>query len=338
MAAILAGCAPGGGPERLSGRAMGTTWEIMVTATPPGVGRADLEADMQAVLGEVDRHLSGWNTDSELVRFNASRATGWVPASPMLARSVRLAREVSAASGGAFDITVAPLVSAWGFGAEGAGDRPPPSSEEIARLLRTVGYDRLQSRLRPPALRKSEPALRLDLDGLAPGLAVDRVAARLEARGVVHYLVELGGEVRARGASPSGRPWRVAVEAPDGGERRAWAIVELDGLGVSTSGDYRDFRNVEGRRVSHTIDPRSGRPVEHGLASVTVLHRQVAVADAWATALMVLGPEQGYAMALQQRLPALFIVREPDGRLVERGTPEFERRRRPRAAGAMIGP
>jgi thiamine biosynthesis lipoprotein len=200
-------------------------------------------------------------------------------------------------------------------------------------LSEAVGYRKLASRAHPPALRKSSPALELDLDGIAPGIAIDRIAARLEALGIREYLVELGGEVRARGRSAAGRPWRVAVEAPLVGQRRPYALVELDGLGASTSGDYRDFRDLAGRRVSHTIDPRTAAPVVHGLASVTVLHPSAASADAWATALMVLGPEEGMALARRHELAALFLTRSPDGSLLESATAAFERFRRPLAPG-----
>jgi thiamine biosynthesis lipoprotein len=162
---------------------------------------------------------------------------------------------------------------------------------------------------------------------------VDQIAARFEALGIRDYLVELGGEVRARGANAEGRRWRVAVETPQAGERQAYAVIELDGVGVSTSGDYRDYREVDGRRISHTIDPRSGSPVEHGLASVTVVRESVAEADAWATALMVLGPEAGMALARRERLAALFIRRgERPGTFVAEATPEFDRLRVPPGA------
>jgi thiamine biosynthesis lipoprotein len=204
-----------------------------------------------------------------------------------------------------------------------------PAPAELERLRESVGYRKLESRYRPPALRKSVATLHLDLDAIAPGLAVDQIAERLEALGVRDYLVELGGEVRARGRSPAGRPWRVAVEAPLARERRPHALVELDGMGVSTSGDYREFRDFGGRRLSHTIDPRTAAPVTHGLASVTVLHPSTATADAWATALMVLGPEEGMALARRLDLAALFITRSTDGSLLESATPTFEPFRRP---------
>ena len=172
--------------------------------------------------------------------------------------------------------------------------------------------------------------MQIDVDGIAPGIAVDSIAERFEALGIGDYLIELGGEVRARGVNPAGRTWRVAVEAPIAGERRPQALLELDGFAVSTSGDYRDFRDEAGRRVSHTMDPRTGAPVTHRLTSVTVVHASTAMADAYSTALMVLGPEEGLALARRLGLAALFIVRPAgEGPFTEVQTPEFAAFRRP---------
>ena len=330
MLALLA-CTPQPPTERIAGRSMGTTYEVVVTRRPAGVTRADLEATVDAVLDEVDRHLSGWNPASDLIRFNKETSTDWVPVPALLAEAVEQSLAVSRDSDGAFDVTVGPLVRAWGFGAGAVEGGVPPTPADLDRLGETVGYRKLAVRVQPPALRKSLPAVEIDLDGIAPGLAVDRIAARLEALGIRDYLVELGGEVRARGRSPTDRPWRIAVEAPIEGLRRAHALVELDDLGVSTSGDYRDFRDLAGQRVSHTIDPRTAAPVSHGLASVTVLHPSAAAADAWATALMVLGPEEGMTLARRRELAVLFLARRPDGSFVESTSPGFEQLRRPLA-------
>ena len=205
-----------------------------------------------------------------------------------------------------------------------------PALSAINGLRDEVGFVRLELSADGHSLRKAVPGLQLDVNGIAPGYAVDLIAQRFDALGLRDYLVELGGEVRARGSSPAGRPWRVAVEAPLSGERRPYALVELDDLAVSTSGDYRDFRELDGRRFSHTIDPRTGAPVANGLASVTVVHRSAAFADAYATALMVLGAEEGMALAGRLGLAALFIERNADGPgFTERSTPAFDRLRRP---------
>jgi len=331
---VLSACGRGATPLQLAGPTMGTTYSVTVTQRPAGVGRDTIETAIAEVLHEADQHLSGWNEASELARFNAVDSADWLPVSAILLMAVEEAREVSERSGGAFDVTVGPLVRAWGFGAGAADEPPAPAPEAIERLLAKVGYQKLGLRSSPPALRKAVAGVSIDLDGIAPGWALDRLAERFEALGITDYLVEIGGEVRARGQSPDRRGWRVAVERPQAGARLAQAVIELGDAGVSTSGDYRDYREINGRRISHTIDPRTGQPVAHGLASVTVVHASVAAADAWATALMVLGPAEGMALARREGLAALFI--EHGGRageFVETETPHFARLRRPLHTG-----
>ncbi len=315
---------------RLQGETMGTTYSLQVVPGAANPGQTEVAALVDGVLAEANERLSTWNPDSEISALNRHGAGSWIPLSPTLLDVLAAARDVSERTGGAFDVTVGPLVELWGFGAgPGSGDQPPPDAE-ISAALESAGYGKLELRAEPPALRKASPALRLDVGAIAPGYAVDRIARGLDALGARDYLVEIGGEVRARGRSPAGRPWRVAVEAPVPGERRAHAVVELDDAGVSTSGDYRDFRDVGGRRISHTIDPRSGRPVEHALTSVTVVHESAMLADAYATALMVLGPVAGFELAERLGLAALFIERRADGSgFDERETAGFAAFRRP---------
>jgi thiamine biosynthesis lipoprotein len=308
---------------------MGTTYSVQVAQLPDGVARVDLQSAIDAVLEETNRVFSTYDPGSETSKFNARQETSPIAVSAQLGSLVAVSEQVGAATDGAFDITVGPLVRAWGFGSGSAADSPSPEPGEIAALRASVGWDKLQRVDDGRALRKLVPTLQLDFDGIAPGYAVDGIAGRFEALGVRDYLVEIGGEVRARGQSPAGRAWRVAVEVPLAGERKPYTLVELDGLAVSTSGDYRDFRIVGGHRVSHTIDPRTGVPVKHDLASVCVVHPSAAQADAYATALMVLGPEEGMAAATRLDLAALFVERTGDGRgFTERSTQAFERLRR----------
>lgn len=317
-------------PDRFRGPTMGTTYSIEVTQRPAGVGREQLQAVIDEALTETNQHLSTYDPSSEISRFNSATTTEPLEVSEILAEVVGIAGEVSAASTGAFDITVGPLVRAWGFGTADARTATAPDVRMLASLRAVVGYDKLQSLPGRRALRKADPGLQLDVNGIAPGYAVDRIAGRFEALGVNDYLIELGGEVRAHGRSPSGRPWRVAVEAPLSGERRPYTVVDLDGMAISTAGDYRDFRIVDGRRVSHTIDPRTGAPVVHRLVSVTVVHPSAAYADAYATALMVLGPEEGLALANRLGLAALLVERRTDGRnFIDHATPQFQQLRRP---------
>jgi thiamine biosynthesis lipoprotein len=326
---VLAACARPPSAETFRGPTMGTTYSVQVTQLPDGLSRGDLQSAIDAVLDETNRVFSTYDPDSEVSRFNSRQETSPVPVSEQLASLVQVSERIGAATDGAFDITVAPLVRAWGFGSGSVVEGGTPGPDQLATLRSSVGHDKLQLVDGGRALQKLVPTLQLDFDGIAPGRAVDEIVGRFEALGVGDYLVEIGGEVRARGQSPAGRAWRVAVEVPVAGDRKPYTLVELDGLAVSTSGDYRDFRIVDGHRVSHTIDPRTGAPVTHGLASVCVVHPSAAHADAYATAIMVLGPEEGLATATRLGLAALLIERTADGQqFTERTTPAFDRLRR----------
>jgi thiamine biosynthesis lipoprotein len=309
---------------------MGTTYSVTVASHPQAVRHEAIQSVIDGVLDEVNRSLSTYDARSEIARFNASATTDPIAVSTSLRAIAAIAGEVSAATGGAFDITVGPLVQAWGFGVDSPALERMPSQDAINRLEADVGFARLELVPDGRSLRKAVPGLQLDVNGIAPGYAVDLIAERFDALGVQDYLVELGGEVRAHGRSPRGRPWRVAVEAPLSGERKPYALVELDGLAVSTSGDYRDFRETNGHRYSHTIDPRTGAPIANGLASVSVVHRSTAFADAYATALMVLGTDAGMELAGRLGLAAMFIERNANGPgFTERSTPAFDQLRRP---------
>jgi thiamine biosynthesis lipoprotein len=199
-----------------------------------------------------------------------------------------------------------------------------PSDEAIAAARLHVDYRKLHARASPPALRKDDPELEIDLGAIGKGYAAGELAADLDARGVTDYLIAVGGELRAKGLGPEGRPWPVGIEVPAPDTRRVLRTLELRDAGLSTSGDYRNFIELAGQRFSHEIDPRTGRPVTGKLASVSVVHADSAYADAMATGLMVLGPDEGYALAQRLRLAVLFVLRG-DGRFDIRATPEFER-------------
>lgn len=312
--------------HELSGRTMGTTWRVLAVA--PTVDRVVLEAQVAAVLEEVDRALSTYRPDSELSRFNAQRSDDWLPVSATLAELALVSAQLSAETDGAFDPTVAPVLRLWGIGVQGAAPVSEPAEAALAAVRGQVGHVLLESRRAPPALRKRVAGLELNVDAIAPGYAVDLIVARFEALGVRRYLVEIGGEVRARGNGDRGRPWRVAIERPQAGRPVPYAIVELDGMAVSTSGDYRSLHEIDGERVSHTLDPRTLRPVQHRLAAVSVLDATTARADALATALSVMGPDTGLAWAEKRDIPALFLMPGADGGLEERATRAFGRVRR----------
>jgi thiamine biosynthesis lipoprotein len=232
---------------------------------------------------------------------------------------------VSEASGGAFDVTVGPLVDAWGFGPEGRLSGLP-DEERLAELRESVGFEGLAMDREAGTLSKTHPATLVDLSGIAKGYGVDQVATALLELGYTAYLVEIGGEVKVRGRKPDGSAWRVAIEAPESERRVLHRVVELVDMAVATSGDYRNFYEEDGVRYAHIIDPRTGHPVRHAGAAVSVLHRDAVVADAWATALSVLGPEEGMAVAEREGLAALFITAGTDGyeTFATAGFPETE--------------
>jgi thiamine biosynthesis lipoprotein len=301
----------------LSGPTMGTSFSVVIAGDSLKLEALEpLQAQIDAELQAVNAQMSTYLEDSELNRFNAAAAGGAFDASARLVEVVGLAKQVNHASGGAFDVTVGPLVDAWGFGPD-PSTRTELSDAQIAALRERVGDAKLLLDAQAQTLAKTVDGLRVDLSAIAKGHGCDRVAALVEAAGHVDYMIEVGGEVRVRGANPAGEPWRVGIERPTGdaaGSRAVQAILRITDAAVATSGDYRNYWERDGVRYSHTIDPRTGRPITHRLASVTVVHPEsAALADAWATALNVLGPDEGLALAEQLELAAYFLVRTDAG-------------------------
>ncbi len=308
-----------------SGETQGTTFSIKVVGKDTSDERtAALQTAIEARLDRVDRAMSTYRPDSELSRFNASASTEPTKVDPDLVTVLQMAHEVSEASDGAFDVTVGPLVQAWGFG-PGHETRPEPTETEIAVLRERIGYHHLETDLTQGTIRKRRPDLVCDVNAIAQGFTVDKLCEDIEALGWLDYMVEVGGEVRARGNNADGVPWRIGIERPISGSRELAHIVALSGLGLATSGDYRQYREQNGMRISHTIDPRAGRPIAHTLASVSVLHQSCAMADAYATALMVLGPDAAQAVASKQGLAAMFVAHMATGEFLETMTPAFRR-------------
>ncbi|WP_421995716.1 FAD:protein FMN transferase [Roseococcus sp.] len=292
---------------------MGTTWSVRylgrveTSALRPGI-----EARLETVLAQ----MSGWRADSDLRRFNAAPAGSRhrLPAEFLTVLTCGL--EIAALSGGAFDPAMAPLVDLWGFGPVPAAEGTPQAGD-IARALAKPGLALDGGALFQPG------GLGLDFSGIAKGYAVDLVAEHLIAQGLGSFLVEIGGELRGLGMKPDGSPWWVAIESvPGTSTEQEDFVVALHGLSIATSGDYRRFFEQDGRRYGHTLDPRTGWPVAHDVASVTVLHPSCMRADAWATALYVLGPSEGLELAARHGLSALFVTRE-EGGLAERMSPAF---------------
>jgi thiamine biosynthesis lipoprotein len=309
------------GEWAFEGRAMGTVFSVKVV--PPAdadLTEAEVASAVGAAITDVDHRMSTYRGDSELSRFNRHGAEPFA-ASPELVEVMAEAQRVSALSGGAFDITVGPLVDVWGFGPTPVA--APPGEDEISRLLAATGFGRLEVDTATGSLRKADAALRCDLSAIAKGYAVDRAAEALAGLGATGYMVEIGGEVRAAGRTGDGAVWRIGIERPQLERGGVWGVVELTDTALATSGDYRNYYERDGVRISHTIDPRTGRPITHALASVTVVHPSCMTADALATALNVLGPEAGPDLAAREGIAALFLVREPGGAFVERASPAW---------------
>ncbi len=308
--------------ERLTwftGKTMGTDYSVKITDLPSAIDPKSLELGIARLLESVNGLLSTYQSDSELSRFNRNPSTEWVAVSSELVTVLEEAHRISELSGGAFDVTVSPLVKLWGFGPSNEEPQVPPASD-IQTAMEKVGYRQVHSRYSLPALKKDRPDLSIDLSAIGEGYGVDRLAGFLEAQGIHNYLVDIGGEHRVKGHSSRGTPWRIGIERP--GERRLQQVIELNSGAVATSGDYRDYFEQDGQRYSHLIDPRTGRPITHPLVSVTVISTTAMRADALATALMILGPGQGFQLAERERLAALLILKSPEG-LVEKATTRF---------------
>jgi thiamine biosynthesis lipoprotein len=309
----------GGRVHEFTGRTMGTTWSVRLVAART-LRRAPVGEAIQSALDEVVAQMSTWDASSDLCRFNAAPPGTWHALPDHFHEVIACARDVAAHSAGAFDPTAGALVDAWGFGP--APQRGVPDRATLSQACRRAGWPRIAVDPARRALRQPG-GLALDLSAIAKGFGVDLVARRLQALGIADHLVEVGGELRGTGVKPDGQPWWVQLEQPDGDGTGERTLLALHGLSVATSGDYRRWFEHEGVRYSHTIDPRDGRPIRHGLASVTVIHADCMRADAWSTALNVLGPDAGLALADRLVLAARFLVRDGDG-FVERRSAAFD--------------
>ena len=291
----------------LNGPTMGTRWSALFFAAP-WFDPAPLNAALQAAVDEVDAQMSTWKPGSDLMRLNAAPAGEWIAVPARLMEVLRLGVEIGRASGGAFEIGTGDAVRAWGFGPEAA---MPARIRAAMNAPRPAAADALEIDAAARRVRKRAP-ITLDLNGIAKGYGVDRLAETLVDFGIASGLVGIDGEVRALGLRPDGQAWTIAVERPDPGRRTPHSVLALRDAAVATSGDYRCWVEVQGHRLSHTMDPGRGAPLLASPASVTVVARSCAEADAWATALMVLGPTEGARLARRLGLDALFLLRDVD--------------------------
>jgi thiamine biosynthesis lipoprotein len=316
-ALTLAGCAtqPAAGETLLSGETMGSAWTVKIAGALPASPEI-LQAGIQEQFDTANLALSTYRKDSALSIFNANDSGAWVAIDAELGEVLAYALGLAEESGGAYDVTVAPLVDLWGFGPAPASRRVPDvAAIDSARALvswRKVEVDATHRRAR------KAPGVRVDLSSLGKGRGVDRVAEYLDARGVTNYLIDLSGKLRARGVNSHGRVWRVAVEQPrpdatSAVPRFKTVIIALDGTSIATAGDYRRFFEIDGRHYSHIIDPRTGWPVAHETASASAIAPGCMQADALATVFMAMPPEGAMALANRLKLPALLLTRDDSG-------------------------
>lgn len=303
---------------QLMGQTMGTSWHITIVKTEDnhsvidGIDNNQLKQLIDNELKMLNQQFSTYIPDSVISRFNAQQTTQPVQVTQELLHVVDSAQIISEKTKGAFDITIAPLIQLWGFGTDISVTKPEDLA--ITKTLKATGYQFLTLHKNPPLLKKNIPQLSLNLSAIAKGYAVDKLAMLLNNQGFQNYLVEIGGELRVKGHNPQGDEWQIAIEKPiSDHQRTAQEIISLHNIAVATSGDYHNYFEEKGVRYSHTLNPTTGRPINHKLASVTVLHPSTMMADAYATAIMVLGETKGLQFAKQEHLQIYMIIRNDTG-------------------------
>jgi len=299
----------------LQGKTMGTLYNIVIVPQKEQlIEEHTIKAKIDNLLKELNQIVSTYIPDSKINQFNQKTRTEWINVDHQLFSIVRSAQDVSNSSKGAFDISISPLIDLWGFGAN--KKNKIPTSAQIENALTNIGFQYLVINEKNKSLKKTNPNLRIDLSAIAKGYAVDKLSTYLNQSGFTNHLVEIGGELKASGLNPSNKKWRIAVEQPDLSVDITQNGLEITDLAVATSGDYRNYFVENGKRRSHIIDPKTGYPIEHNLASVTVIHQSAMLADAYSTALLVMGEKSGKAFAKNYNLRVLMIIRN-------KGTFEF---------------
>ncbi len=320
----LAACQEGREETELSGAAQGTTYHIKMVLNSPDVKPDDLHKAVEETLADIDIKLSNYREDSEISKLNRQKTTEWLPISREIADLIAISKVVSANSNGCLDLTIKPLFDLWGFSKH---EMKVPEQADIDRALTHVGMDKIEVDQGQSRLLKKDPEVGIDLSSIAQGYSVGAVANLLEAKGIQDYMVEIGGEMKVKGRKANGGEWRIAIEKPTPFTREVQKIISINqenGEAVTTSGTYRNFFEENGKVYSHIINPKTGKPVDHNLLSVTVLHDDPTWADAWDTALLCLGEDEGYQAAEANHLRVLFIYH--DGKeLKERISSELAR-------------
>ncbi len=304
-----------------TGSTMGTTYSIKVSGNSGTLSLNQVQREIETHLERINRSMSTYIPKSEISRFNRFRNLSPFPVSLLMFEVLDESLRISGLTGGALDITVAPLVNLWGFGVD-TQTTTVPSDEVIKSLKKRTGYKKIKLTKTPTTIRKLHPEITIDLSAIAKGYAVDQISLLLKNKGLSDHLVEIGGEIRTSGFKENQTPWIVGIERPVSGEQIIQQVVSIGSNSMATSGDYRNYFEKNGKRFSHLIDPNSGRPIEHKLASVSVIHQSCMTADAFATAFMIMGPDKAHQLALNENLAAYFLIRTQSGYQVTT-TPAF---------------
>ncbi|MFT5426866.1 MAG: thiamine biosynthesis lipoprotein [Gammaproteobacteria bacterium] len=305
-----------------SGLTMGTTYTVKINSPESKLDRTVVAEQINLRLNKVNDQMSTYLETSDLSLFNRSKSEDWIKIPAELYTVIKESLIINKLSNYSFDITIGPVVNLWGFGPDKQSTIIPDETA-IDEALQRVGSQKIHLGAETHTIRKDNPELTIDLSAIAKGFAVDLIAYYLDELMLNHYMVEIGGEIKTKGNNPNNKIWQIGIEKPLDDQRTVQTIVALENTGMATSGDYRNYFEKDGSRYSHTIDPSTGKPITHKLASVTVLHPSAMTADAMATAFLVLGPEQGFNLALKEDIAALFLVREKDN-FIEKMTPRFE--------------
>ena len=293
---------------RLNGFTMGTTYQITLKKNQIDTVKLQQKVDLR--LAEINQLMSTYIDDSELSLFNQNQTGECIKLSQDTRLVIESAIQVAKETRGKFDVTLAPLIEVWGFDKKDMHGQVP-SQAVVEQLLRSIGSDKIT--VEKDCIAKKSTTLSINLSAIAKGYGVDEIARIVENEGGAHYLVEIGGEVITKGVNSRNKPWRIAIESATLDQRTIQKTLTPNGLGVATSGDYRNYFEKDGKRYSHTIDPTTGYPITHNLASITVLHPKVMFADAYATAMMVMGPEESLAFANRHKLAIFMLVKTEEG-------------------------
>lgn len=307
MPLALAACKGRSQVIEILGFSMGTSYKVVAVDHSNRLEQGDVKVAISAALSDVNQSMSNWDQGSEISRFNSQSGTGNVSMSAPLTNVMTAAGEVNTASLGRFDTTVGPLIELWGFGAPGS--TAVPTSDAIAAAQERSGHANTLE-IGATTLRKTQSDTQVYLAGIGKGFGADHVGRALEGLGLRDYLVEIGGDLYAAGRNPDGLPWQIGIETPNPSDRAIMGVVGVSNMGLASSGDYRNFFDADGKRYSHLIDPTTGRPVDHHTASATVLADNAMLADAWSTAMLVLGREQGLEVAKAHGIAVQFVDRD----------------------------